>query len=177
MIASDGAYADSTRQRRDTHDRQAPSRAFSITFARENDVLPRDFVGLRSRGRLRHHHLRSRDTTTAQGHPRSTGTFPRVLGHYVREKKLLSLTEAIRKMTSFPADFVGLRSRGRLAEGSPADITIFDPETIIDRSTYEEPNLMPEGVVHVFVNGVAVLQDGELTGEAPGIFLPREMRR
>ena len=68
-------------------------------------------------------------------------------------------------MTSFPADFVGLRSRGRLAEGSPADITIFDPETIIDRSTYEEPNLMPEGVVHVFVNGVAVLQDGELTGE------------
>ena len=116
-------------------------------------------------------------TTTAQGHPRSTGTFPRVLGHYVREKKLLSLTEAIRKMTCFPADFVGLRSRGRLAEGLPADITIFDPETIIDRSTYEEPNLMPEGVVHVFVNGVAVLQDGELTGEAPGKFLPREMRR
>ena len=116
-------------------------------------------------------------TTTAQGHPRSTGTFPRVLGHYVREKKLLSLPEAILKMTSFPADFVGLRSRGRLADALPADITIFDPETIIDRSTYEEPNLMPTGVVHVFVNGVAVLRDGELTEEAPGKFLPREMRR
>jgi len=109
-----------------------------------------------------------------QGHPRSTGTFPRVLGHYVRELELMSLEEAVVKMTSFPAEFVGLESRGRLADGLPADIAIFDPGIIIDHSTYVEPNRFSEGVVHVLVNGVPVLQDGELTGEAPGKFLSRE---
>lgn len=113
-------------------------------------------------------------STTSQGHPRSTGTFPRVLGHYARDLGLLSLEEAVRKMTSFPADTVGLPSRGRLADGLPADVTVFDPQTIIDRSTYEEPNLLSEGVHHVIVNGVFVLRDAELTGNAPGRFLPRE---
>jgi len=73
-----------------------------------------------------------------EGHPRSAGTFPRVLGHYVRELKLLSLEDAIRKMTSLPASNLGLHDRGRLAEGMAADITVFDPETIADRSTWED---------------------------------------
>ena len=105
------------------------------------------------------------------GHPRSTGTFPRVLGHYVRETKVLTLEEAVRKMTSLPADFSGLRDRGRIAEGQAADLVIFDPRTIIDRSTWDEPAKMPVGVRDVFVNGQAVLMNGELTGKSPGRYL------
>ncbi|MFN8058022.1 MAG: D-aminoacylase [Vicinamibacterales bacterium] len=112
--------------------------------------------------------------TGTGGHPRSTGTFPRVLGHYVREKRLLSLEEAVRKMTSFPADFVGLTGRGRLVAGKAADITVFDPTRIIDRSSYASPRRYADGVRHVLVNGRFVLRDGAMTGAAPGRFLPRE---
>ena len=114
------------------------------------------------------------DGLTPRGHPRSTGTFPRVLGHYVREWGVLSLEDAVFKMTSLPAEFIGLRGRGRIVEGYVADITVFDPETIIDRSTWDEPHLFAEGVVHVFVGGINVLADGELTGEAPGRFVARQ---
>ncbi len=109
--------------------------------------------------------------TEEMGHPRSTGTFPRVLGHYVRDAKVLTLEEAVRKMTSLPADFSGLRDRGRIAEGQAADLVIFDPRTIADRSTWEEPGKMAVGVRDVFVNGQAVLRDGQLTGKAPGRYL------
>jgi N-acyl-D-aspartate/D-glutamate deacylase len=109
--------------------------------------------------------------TDAMGHPRSTGTFPRVLGHYVREVKLLSLEEAVRKMTSLPADWSGLRDRGRIAEGQAADLVIFDPRTIADRSTWSEPSKMAVGVRDVLVNGVLVLESGALTGAAPGRYL------
>ena len=109
--------------------------------------------------------------TDQMGHPRSTGTFPRVLGHYVRDAKLLTLEEAVRKMTSLPADFSGLRDRGRIAEGQAADLVIFDPRTIADRSTWEEPGKMAVGVRDVFVNGQAVLRNGDLTGKAPGRYL------
>lgn len=108
------------------------------------------------------------------GHPRSTGTFPRVLGHYVRELKLLSLEEAIRKMTSLPADFIGLPSRGRIADGLPADLVVFDPTRIIDKSTFEQPNEFAEGMIHVLVDGEFVLRDEEITGEKPGTLLKRE---
>lgn len=108
------------------------------------------------------------------GHPRSTGTFPRVLGRYVREQKLIALEEAIRKMTSFPADFIGFPSRGRIQNGLPADIVIFNPETIIDLSTYSNPNKFSKGVIHVFVNGVPVLQNEEMAGNAPGKYLNRK---
>ena len=108
------------------------------------------------------------------GHPRSSGTFPKVLGTYVREQQLLTLEEAIRKMTSFPADFLRLYSRGRIEDNLPADVVIFDPQTIADRSTYAEPNIFSEGVRYVFVNGSPVLWDGEMTGNAPGKFLKRE---
>jgi N-acyl-D-aspartate/D-glutamate deacylase len=105
------------------------------------------------------------------GHPRSTGTFPRVLGRYVRDLKLLSLEEAVRKMTSFPADFVGLRDRGRVAEGLAADLVLFDPRTVADGSTWDDPWKAPVGIPHVIVNGVPVLRDGALTGARPGIYL------
>mgnify|MGYP006112812895 FL=1 len=102
------------------------------------------------------------------------GTFPRVLGYYVRVLKLFSLEEAIRKMTSFPADIIGFKNRGRIQNGLPADIVIFNPETIVDNATFEQPNLFSSGVVHVFVNGVAVLQNEEMTGKAPGKYLHRK---
>ncbi len=110
-------------------------------------------------------------TEGTRGHPRSAGTFPRVLGRYVREQHALTLEDAVRKMTSFPADFVGLHDRGRVAEGQAADLTIFNPRTITDRSTWDAPSLMSTGVVHVLVGGVPVLRDGTMTGAAPGRYL------
>lgn len=109
--------------------------------------------------------------TDAMGHPRSTGTFPRVLGHYVRDVRLLTLEEAVRKMTSLPADWMGLRDRGRVAEGQAADLVVFDPRTIADRSTWEKPSAMAAGVRDLLVNGEFVLRNGELTGRSPGRYL------
>jgi N-acyl-D-aspartate/D-glutamate deacylase len=106
-------------------------------------------------------------------HPRSTGTFPRVLGFYVREQKLLTLEEAIRKMTSAPAEFLGLHGRGQIKPGAVADLVVFDPEQISDRSTWKEPGTMPVGVVHVIVNGRMVLKNAVMTGRAPGRYLHR----
>ena len=117
--------------------------------------------------------LYAENSNEPQGHPRSTGTFPRVLGHYARDLKVLSLEEAIRKMTSFPADVIGFKNRGRIQNGLPADITIFDPETIIDNSTFEQPNLYASGVIHVFVNGIPVLLNEDMTENAPGKYLNR----
>ena len=103
------------------------------------------------------------------GHPRGTGTFPRLLGHYVRDEGVLALEEAVRKITTLPADFHGISDRGRIAPGARADIAVFDPATIIDRSDWDHPQRFAEGVIHVLVNGVPVLRDGEMTGEAPGV--------
>ena len=105
---------------------------------------------------------------SSQGHPRSAGTFARLLGHYVREEGVLPLGEAVRKITSLPADFLGLSDRGRLQVGAAADLAVFDPWTIIDRSDWDHPNRFAEGVVHVLVNGTPVLRDGRMTGVAPG---------
>jgi N-acyl-D-aspartate/D-glutamate deacylase len=107
------------------------------------------------------------------GHPRSAGTFPRLIGHYARDEGVLSLQEAVRKVTSLPADFHGIDDRGRLAAGMRADIAIFDPATIIDRSDWDHPQRFAEGMVHVLVNGVPVLRDGGMTGEAPGEVVKR----
>ena len=106
-----------------------------------------------------------------RGHPRGAGTFARFLGHYVREEGVLSLEEAIRKITSLPADFLGLMDRGRIEEGYAADLSIFNAETIIDRSDWDYPQRFAEGIVHVLVNGSPVLRDGSLTGQTPGVFL------
>jgi len=101
-------------------------------------------------------------------HPRNYGAFARVLGKYVREESVLPLAEAIRKMTSLPAWRFKQPERGRLEEGFYADITVFDPDRVRDRATYDEPHQFSVGVVHVIVNGVPVLLDRSLTGAKPG---------
>lgn len=101
-------------------------------------------------------------------HPRSYGSFPRILGRYVREQKVLTLEEAIRKMTSLAANRVGLRDRGVLRPGTFADVVIFDPEKVIDRATFENPHQYSEGIRYVIVNGQIVLENGKHTGKFPG---------
>lgn len=101
-------------------------------------------------------------------HPRFYGTFPRVLGVYVRENHVLTLADAVRKMTSLPAHIVGLKDRGLLAPGMAADITLFDPKTVIDKGTIENPSQYPEGIPYVIVNGVVVIDNGHHTGAKPG---------
>ena len=101
-------------------------------------------------------------------HPRNFGTFPRVLGLYTRDRGILRLEDAIRKMTSANANKLGLPERGVLKPGMFADVTIFDADKVIDRSTYEKPFQYSEGIVHVFVNGASVLTNGEPTGAKPG---------
>jgi N-acyl-D-amino-acid deacylase len=101
-------------------------------------------------------------------HPRSYGAFARVLGHYARERHLFDLPTAIRKMTSMPADQVGLGNRGRIARGQKADVVLFDAGTIADRASFADPHRYPAGIVHVVVNGVLVVRDGRHTGARPG---------
>ena len=101
-------------------------------------------------------------------HPRAYGNFARLLGKYVREEKVISLTEAVRRLTGLPATNLGLDRRGFLRTGMFADVVIFDPATIADRATFENPHQYAVGVKHVFVNGVQVLKDGEHTDAKPG---------
>ena len=101
-------------------------------------------------------------------HPRHIGTVPRLLGTYVRDEGLLTWEEAIRKLSSLPAEILGLDDRGRLAEGLVADIVVFDPETIRDNASFEDPFHYPDGMRYVFVNGTAVVDDGAYTRATPG---------
>jgi dihydroorotase/N-acyl-D-amino-acid deacylase len=110
----------------------------------------------------------------AQGrlvHPRLLGTFPRILGRYVREQHVLTLEDAVRKMTSAVTRRLSIYDRGLLQEGLVADVTVFNPDTIIDVATYEDPDRLSIGVEHVFVNGVAVVKAGKVTGALPGVAL------
>jgi len=104
-------------------------------------------------------------------HPRGYGNNARVLGHYVRELKALTLEDAVRKMTSLPAQTFGLRDRGLIREGFAADLVIFDENTVNDRATFEQPHQYPVGISHVFVNGEAVLTEGKMTTARPGAAL------
>jgi N-acyl-D-aspartate/D-glutamate deacylase len=101
-------------------------------------------------------------------HPRNFGTFPRVLGRYVREQGVITLEEAIRKMTSLPAATLGLDGRGSIAPGQWADLVMFDPATVGDRATFEDPFQYPVGIDTVVVNGTVVLDEGTHTGARPG---------
>jgi N-acyl-D-amino-acid deacylase len=110
---------------------------------------------------------------TDQGtHPRAYGTFARFLGKYVRDEKLMSMEEGIRRMTSLPASFLKVKKRGILKTGNYADVVVFDPQKINDVATFENAHQYATGVMHVFVNGVQVLKDGEHTGALPGRFVP-----
>jgi N-acyl-D-amino-acid deacylase len=121
---------------------------------------------------------RAAEGPTAYGrpHPRTYGTASRFLGRYVRDRGLVSLPEGVRRLTGLPASRLGLTRRGVLRPGAIADITIFDPEAIIDRATFDEPKQYSVGVRHVVVNGAVALEDGELTGTRAGRFLRRTPR-
>ncbi len=110
------------------------------------------------------------------GHPRGRGAFPRVLKRYVRELEVLSLEEAVRKMSSQAATSLGLSDRGRLAPGMKADLVLFDPDTIADRATVDDPALLSVGVISVWVNGELVYHDGATTSARPGQVLRRQPR-
>jgi len=108
-----------------------------------------------------------------RNHPRFYGAFPRVLGHYVRETKALTWEDAVRKMTGLPANTVGIVDRGFLVPGMVADVTVFDPATVIDHATYEDPAAPSEGIRYVLVNGHLAVRDGKVTGERGGRALVR----
>jgi len=112
-------------------------------------------------------------TLNTRQHPRAWGSFPRVLGRYVRDQKVLTWEDAVRKMTGLPASTIGMVDRGFLAPGMAADVTIFNPETVIDRATYEEPAQLSDGIRFVIVNGVVALREGKPTGERGGRVLTR----
>ena len=101
-------------------------------------------------------------------HPRFYGTYPRILGRYVRDLPTVTLEQAVHKMTGMPAARMGMRDRGIVREGAVADLVVFDPATIADRATFEEPHQFPVGMNHVLVNGVGVVRDGVHTGARPG---------
>jgi len=110
-------------------------------------------------------------------HPRGFGTYPRVLGRYVRERKVVSLEEAVRKMTSLAAHNVGLRDRGVIRRGAYADLVLFDPATVVDRATTREPQALSAGIQRVWVNGDVVYEAGAASGRRPGRVLRRETAR
>ena len=106
-------------------------------------------------------------------HPRGYGNAVRVLGEYVRDRKTISLEEAVRKMTSLPAAHFGFAGRGLIKEGAVSDLVLFDPATVKDEATYAAPHAYPTGMPHVLVNGVFVVKDGKTTGARPGQILRR----
>jgi N-acyl-D-amino-acid deacylase len=107
----------------------------------------------------------------SNAHPRAYGNFARVIGKYSRDEKVLSLAEAIRKLSRLPASNLKLKNRGELRTGNYADIVIFDPARVKDNATFEKPHQYADGMIHVFVNGKQVLKNGEHTGATPGKFV------
>nr|MCU0247176.1 amidohydrolase family protein [Bryobacter sp.] len=101
-------------------------------------------------------------------HPRTYGTYPRVLGRYVRDEKIIPLEDAIRKMSGAVAARLSIPDRGLVREGFAADLVVFDPATVADRATFDQPHHFAAGVRHVFVNGTAVVSGGKVTGAKPG---------
>jgi len=118
--------------------------------------------------------MTSSDGGIGSRHPRGTGTFPRVLGRFVRENKWVSLEEAIRKMSAMPAARLRLMDRGLIKKGMRADLVLFNADKVIDRATFAEPQLVSEGIKAVFVNGIRVWDGGKITGALPGAVLRRK---
>jgi N-acyl-D-aspartate/D-glutamate deacylase len=139
-----------------------------ISIMREDDVRaalahPMMSIGTDSGARAEDGPL-----SESKSHPRAWGSFPRVLGRYVRDEQLITLEDAIRRFTSRPASRLGIADRGLLRPGFKADVTIFNADTIGDRSTFEDPTHYSQGVAHVFVNGQAVVSGGRITEARPG---------
>jgi len=111
------------------------------------------------------------DSAKIATHPRAYGTYPRILGHYVRDTRVLTLEDAVRKMSGAVAERLSIRDRGELREGMYADVMIFDPATIADRATYERPHQLSMGIRFVLVNGVMIVDDGRVTGNKPGMIV------
>jgi dihydroorotase/N-acyl-D-amino-acid deacylase len=111
------------------------------------------------------------DSAKIATHPRAYGTYPRILGRFVRDQHILTLEDAVRKMTGAVAQRLSIQDRGEIKQGLAADIMIFDPKTIIDRATYEQPHQLSVGVRYVLVNGVAVVDDGRVSEAKPGVVL------
>lgn len=141
-----------------------PAIYFAMSESDVREALKQPWVGIGSDGQAVNPSMRF----VGKPHPRYYGTFPRVLGYYVREEKVLSLPDAIRKMTSLPAQIVGLENRGLLRPGMAADVTIFDPDQVSDRATFSDPAQYPVGINFVIVNGIVVLDHGEHTTAKPG---------
>ena len=137
---------------------------FGMSDADVELAMKQPWVGIGSDGRA----VTPEMTFEGRPHPRFYGTFPRVLGVYVREKHVLTLPDAVRKMTSLPATITGLTDRGLLRPGMAADITLFDPQTVIDKATFENPMQYPVGIPYVIVNGTVVIDQGQHTGAKPG---------
>ncbi len=138
---------------------------FDLIYDEKNSVNMVDFYGLEDHVikimKRQEHNLCTDGMPSDNPHPRLYGSFPRVLGRYVREEKALKLEEAIYKMTKKPAEVLGLKNRGQLKEGYFADITIFDIDKIIDKGTYTEPKQYPEGIDYVIINGKIVINEGK----------------
>jgi N-acyl-D-amino-acid deacylase len=137
---------------------------FSLSEGDVTAIMQSDHVAIGSDGRA----LAAASESAESTHPRSYGTFPQVLGHFVREKGLVSLPAAVRKMTALPAGRLGLADRGMVRSGAAADLVLFDPSAIAARATFENPHQYPEGISLVMVNGKVAARDGRLTGERAG---------
>jgi len=107
------------------------------------------------------------------GHPRGFGTYPRILGRYVRERNVVSLAEAVHKATALAAEHMGFTDRGRIAKGLAADLVLFDPSAVIDNATTEKPHELSTGITAVWVNGIPVFENGAATGARPGVVIRR----
>jgi N-acyl-D-amino-acid deacylase len=143
---------------------------FSLSDEDVAAILSSDQVSVGSDGEG----MNAEEDRSVSTHPRSYGTFPRILGIYARERGLLSLAKAIRKMTGLPAGRLGLRNRGLIKPGFAADLVLFDPLTIQDRATFDQPHRYATGIVHAWVNGCATVREGKLTGNTPGSVLRKK---
>jgi N-acyl-D-amino-acid deacylase len=143
---------------------------FSMSEEDVTAILASDQVSVGSDGRGQNATEDSGEAT----HPRSYGTFARILGHYVREKSLLPLATAVRKMTGLSARRLGFADRGLLQPGFAADLVLFDPAAIADRADFIHSHEYARGILHVWVNGRPLIQDGKFTGERPGRVLRKK---
>lgn len=151
---------------------------FDLLLEEENAVGMVDFYGLEDHVKLFMKRPEMNACTDGllggKPHPRVYGAMPRILGKYVREEGVVTLEEGVNRLTLRAAEHYGIKGRGRLAPGNFADITIFDPRTIIDKGTFTDPAQYPEGIVHVMVNGVLAVRDSQPTHQRAGVVLRHE---